>query len=359
MPHHFNNPPKRFIRIFLPAAIILVLLAPVSIFAKSLADYQKSVRIARDSVDELSDWSDDSDEETLEENIRYNRELIALIRTNVPASEKIEWENSTIETDNRWLTDRLDAFEKEENLSNRAEILNFVGERLSGLQEKIAELENASAAARTKDEDKRKLAEILNRADYQKPEPNKEESLLQKWIRLLLEWLESIFPRPNLPEAAPTGFQSFSVVLQILLYALAAGAIGFTIYKFAPLVIGKYRTRAKPVKKERVILGERIAANESAANLFGEAENLARAGNLRAAIRKGYIAVLCDLSDKKIISAAQHKTNRDYLRDVRQQRELYENLSGLTKNFERHWYGDESANESDWNEFRQQYKNLI
>ena len=339
--------------------MVFLLLAPFSIFAKSLADYQNSVRIARDSVDELSVYYTDSEDETLEKNVEYERELIALIRTNLPASEKIEWEGSTVETSNQWLRDKLDAFQKEENPAKRSEILTAVSERLSGLQEKIAELENAPAATRTKDEDKRKLAEILSRADYQKPEQNTEESLLQKWYRQLLEWLESVFPRPNLPDTAPTGFQSLSIVLQILLYALVFGAIGFTLYKFAPFFIGRYRTREKPEKKERVILGERIAANESAATLFAEAENLAREGNLRGAIRKGYIAVLCDLSDKKIISPAQHKTNRDYLSDVRKQTGLYENMNGLTNNFERHWYGLESANENDWNEFRQEYKKVV
>lgn len=359
-PHNYNDLTTKVLRpILLAAVVIFLLLAPVSVFAKSLADYQKSVRVARDSVDELSGFSSDSEEKNSASNDEYERELIALIRENLPASEKIEWEGSTVETDNRWLTDKLDAFEKEKNPSKRAEILNIIGERLSGLQEKIAELETASAASRTKDEDKQKLAEILRRADYQKTEPNTEESLLQKWYRQLMDWLARVFPRPNLPDTAPTGFQSFSVVLQVLLYALVAGAIGFTVYKFAPLVFGKYRARDKPEKKERVILGERIAANESAANLFNEAETLAREGNLRAAIRKGYIAVLCDLSDKKIISAARHKTNRDYLRDISKQRELYKNMNDLTNNFERHWYGFKSATEEDWNEFRQEYKRII
>jgi hypothetical protein len=52
-------------------------------------------------------------------------------------------------------------------------------------------------------------------------------------------------------------------------------------------------------KQERVILGERISAEETAQILFAEAEHLARQGNLRGAIRKGYIALLCDLSDRK------------------------------------------------------------
>ncbi len=92
---------------------------------------------------------------------------------------------------------------------------------------------------------------------------------------------------------------------------------------------------------------------------FAEAENLAGQGNLRGAIRKGYIALLCELADRKIIGLSQHKTNRDYLKDVRKQNELYKNMSGLTNNYERHWYGFDDAEESDWEEFRNSYKKAV
>lgn len=346
----------KILRLLMIASVIFV--SVFSVFAKSLTDYQKSVRIAKDSVDELSIIFSNEDDETVQKNSEYERELVALIRENLPPNEKIEWQGSSIETNNRWLNDKLDVFVREKSAAKRLEILININERLAALQEKFAELENPSLSERTKDEEKQKLAEILSREDYRKPE-QQEESFLQKWWRELLEWLENIFPRPNLPEGEPTGFRSFSYILQIAVYTLVAGVIGFLLYKFAPLVIGKYGAREKREKKERVILGERITAEDSAQNLFGEAEALAREGNLRAAIRKGYIAVLCDLSDKKIISPAQHKTNRDYLRDVRKRRELYENMSGLTNSFERHWYGFEPTDDKDWNEFRQEYKKVV
>jgi hypothetical protein len=80
---------------------------------------------------------------------------------------------------------------------------------------------------------------------------------------------------------------------------------------------------------------------------------------LRGAIRKGYIALLCELADRKVIGLSRHKTNRDYLRDVLGKNELYQNMNGLTSNFERHWYGFESAEEKDWEEFRNGYKRII
>lgn len=355
-PQKFIGRLTKIFRSLMIASAIFVSVFSVS--AKSLSDYQKSVRLAKDSVDELSIVFSNEDDETIQKNGEYERELVALIRENMPPSEKVKWQGSSIETNNIWLSDKLDAFTREKSATKRLEILTNIGERLAALHEKLAELENPSVSERTKDEDKQKLAEILRREDYHKPE-QQEESLLQKWWRELLEWLENVFPRPNLPDGEPTGFQSFSYVMQIVLYVLVAAVVGFLLYKFAPLLIGNYARREKREKKERVILGERIAAEDSAQNLFGEAEALAREGNLRAAIRKGYIAVLCDLSDKKIISAAQHKTNRDYLRDMRKNGELYKNMSGLTNSFERHWYGFEATDEKDWNEFRQEYERVV
>jgi hypothetical protein len=108
-----------------------------------------------------------------------------------------------------------------------------------------------------------------------------------------------------------------------------------------------------------VILGERIEADEDASGLFSEAERLARQGDLRAAIRKGYVALLCELSDQKVIRLAHHKTNRDYLRDLRKNETLFENVNGLTHNFERNWYGLRTADESDWEDFRSHYLQTI
>jgi hypothetical protein len=104
------------------------------------------------------------------------------------------------------------------------------------------------------------------------------------------------------------------------------------------------------------VLGERLEPEESAGDLLSEAETLARRGELRAAIRKAYIALLVELGDRKIISLAQHKTNRDYLRAVSGVPALYANMSGLTDSFERHWYGIAQATQQDWQTFQAAYK---
>ena len=153
---------------------------------------------------------------------------------------------------------------------------------------------------------------------------------------------------------APGAAGFLSIIARVFVYALAVALIVFVVWRFAPLLINKVSTRRKKrdVREARVVLGERLAPDESAADLLAEAERLARAGELRGAIRKAYIAVLCELGDRKLIRLAQHKTNRDYLNSVRDRDDLFGTLRPLTHDFERHWYGFAPATPADWDEYR-------
>lgn len=344
-------------KIFLLGCLLLCL--PVSLSAETLAEYRADVKAAKLLIQNLLE--PDIEDDSYDDFDKLERDSLKQIRARLPATEKIQWQNSSFETDNRWLSESLDKFERTPKTdARRWETLTAAAERLEAIEQKLDQIEAPSAAAttRTKDEDKQKLAEILRREEYQKP-AEKEESFFQKMRRQFLEWLEKIFPRPAISPPETTGFQSFSFILQMLLYAVILGAIGFIVYRFAPFFAARWRGGEKSGKKERVILGERLAANETAANLFAEAETLARDGNLRDAIRKGYIALLCELSERKIIGLSRHKTNRDYLRDVRRRDELYQNMSGLTSRYERYWYGFDEAGEADWEKFRTDYQKTL
>ncbi len=353
----FNN--FGFVKKLLAAGAFCLLFLPLGVFAKTLAEYRAGVQSAKTTIGELIDYVDEIVDDAGSRDIKYEGETLAAIRKSLSVTEKIEWTGTSVETNNQWLEAKLKAFEEEsKDLAKRRLILSDIHERLAAIEAKIKQLENPAASDRSKDEDKRKLAEILGRPEYQKP-PEQEESWYQKTIKKIRKWLDEKFPRPDIPEGAPEGLQSLSFGLQMLLYAALFGFIAFLIYRFAPFLAGKFRRREKEEKGDRVILGEKLATNEDAQSLFSEAEELARGGNLRGAIRKGYIALLCELSDRKIIGLAQHKTNRDYLRDVRKKRELHQNMYGLTNSFERHWYGFDDADEADWNEFRQTYRQAL
>lgn len=331
-----------------------------TIYATTPAQYSERVKTAGGLIESLI-YADD-EEMSASEYKNYERQSLAKIRRDIPARERVDWSAASAETDNRWLTGKLDEFEKlPGNSPRRREILTEIGERLAAIGQKLDEIETPAATAEsTKNADKQKLAEILRREEYVKPEEQGESFFAKTWRRLK-EWLRSLFPKPDIPASNVTtaGFAWFGVVLQWILYALILGVVGFLIYRFAPFFAEKFKQRARVEKAARVILGETLADDATAQNLFAEAERLAQAGNRRGAIRKGYVALLCELNDRKIIGLERHKTNRDYLRDVRKRVDIFENMNPLTVRFERHWYGLETVDENDWNEFKDGYKKVV
>lgn len=335
---------------------ILILLFVTFATAAEVVDYQKRVHSARAGIQDL--LANVAAEEEGDEPETPDAEVFERVRKDIPTSEKLTTPNGEIETNNQWLIDRLKAAEDQTDLTKRAEILNEIDERLAGISAELDKLQAAEAAERSKDEDKRKLSEILSRPEYQKPVVKPpEDNLFSRMLAEFFRWLESIFPKFGMGSAPD--LSGAVAVTQYILIGLILLLLGFLAYKLAPLFVPRFRRRDKPEKESRVILGETIADDVSASDLFSDAERLAREGDLRGAIRKGYVALLCEMSDRKLIGLARHKTNRDYLRDVRSRREIYNEMNGLTGSFERHWYGSQDARREDWEEFRRRCGDTI
>ena len=339
----------------LSSILFLVLLATFA-GAADISDYQQRIRSARDEIQKL--LANLADEEAGNDPYPSNEEVFDEIRELIPAEESVSTPNGDINTNNRWLIDRLRVAEDEDDLVKRAEILNEIDGRLAAIGVETQMLLNADAAERSKDEDKRRLAEILSRPEYQKPPAKEpEESALARWIRQFLQWLETYLPKFG--DGAAPDLSGGVTVVQYMLIGLIILLLGFLAFKLAPLFAPRFRRKPKEEKESRVILGETIHEDVSSSDLFSDAERLAREGDLRGAIRKGYVALLCEMSDRKLIGLARHKTNRDYLRDVKSRREIHQDMTGLTGSFERHWYGSQDAKTEDWEEFRRRCGDTI
>ena len=336
----------------LPLVSVLVVLLCAPAFGITLEQYKAKIDAARSlaSKAEMAQSTPDSGQAPVEELVNY-------ITESFPVSESVDWYGGTVETSNEWLLEKTRALEKESVSAKRHPILMEIREYLSATSFKLRELEEKAVAERTKDEDKQKLAEILRREEYQKPEPQG-ESAFQQWLHKILQSLEGLFPKSS-GSPSFSGFPALASILQVLLIVGAIALLLFLVIKLVPLVFPHMKRVRKPKKKERVILGEAIAENATARDLFDEAEGLAREGKMRDAIRKGYVALLCDLSDRKVIGLARNKTNRDYLRDVRSRRELHPLMRSVTDIFERHWYGSQRSDAEDWARFREEYKRAI
>ena len=347
---------RRAIRTNLNYAVFLTALfalLAIPAFGISLEDHKARTEVALDLAFRLED--------TFRDGVTDNQLLLKFlmhVREKFPVTEKIEWQGGTVESSNEWLRRQVDELAQLEEPTARSQKMLEIRQYLSTIVFKLRELDQPATDSRTKDEDKQKLAEILRREEYQKPKVA-EESAISRWLREFWDWLEKQVPRPNLPSSSGSGMEALAFFLQVVFYIGLFVLLALIIVKVAPLLFPKLKRKPKPKKKSRVILGEHIDDDETAHDLFNDAERLARQGDLRGAIRKGYIALLCDLADRKVIGLALNKTNRDYVRDVRSRAALHPRMKSVTDTFERHWYGSRESEEQDWTQFRDEYKEAI
>ena len=332
------------IRLARLAAVIAFLVVVSSAGAATMSEYRERLAQAAKVLPELKPAELEYADQAAREGFVANH--IARVRELLPATETVLFNEQSIEVDNRWLHAALSEYEKSSDGKRQAEILQRSAERLDALLKKIDEMKGPPDAAQ-KDQDKARLSEILRRPEYNK-EAAQGSAIERLWERFL-RWLESLFPKAK-PMQPGTG-RALSSVAQVVVIVLSLALVAFLVWKFLPRFLSN-RGKKKPKREARIVLGERLEADQTAADLLEQAEALARAGDLRGAIRKAYIALLCELGDRKVISLAQHKTNRDYLMSVRNRSALYQTMRNLTNRFELHWYGFVPPAASDWAEFR-------
>jgi len=340
--------------------------------AAAVADYRGRVEQAASSLDALAVLSEEAraaegGEAWAREEVRdvlpgLRERTLREARSLVPPSERVErGDGGTLEVDNRWLHAELTRYEllpADDPRSERGEeIVKLAAERLRALGERLKEFgEGAGAGARRdKEAEKGRLAEILRGPDF--AERGARGGALARIVESVLKWIRDLLP--DWKPLRPGTSEGTSLVAQIIVYTLAAAVIGYVAWRF-----WRRRRGGAPAgtrrRESRVVLGERLAPDETATDLLAEAERLARAGDTRGAIRKAYVALLCELGERRVVRLAQNKTNRDYLHAVRERAaHLYGLFHPLTLSFERHWYGAEDATETDWQNFRTECRRAI
>jgi uncharacterized protein DUF4129 len=338
------------LRLLLAAGLIV--LGASAVQAIPISEYDKQLRQAVTALDTLA-LRDETEAVAAYES--RSLETVHGVRNLIPQTQTVEWNGLSFRADNSWLHQELDKYGtvmKQE----RPELLRRITERLQALAERITELQTPGAGnVPTKAEASRKLAEILKRPEYARKVAH--QSALARLMKQFVEWLLSLLPKPKPFSAGSAGL--LIKIAQLFIIVLALAVLAYVVKLFLPRLLRNRRPKKKTKQQARIVLGEKLEPDQSATDLLSEAEGLARRGELRAAIRKAYIALLVELGDRKIISLAQYKTNRDYLRAVREVQPLYGNVKQLTDSFEQHWYGLAHATESDWLAFRAAYKQAL
>ena len=320
--------------------------------AVSLSEYHDAIEQSSVGLESLLDRDGHESDEEYE--IRFTK-TIDSIRSSLPATLEVEFERQTWTSDNTWLHTALDDLQSA-SVEDRPRKLSSVLEWLLALDNRVTALQTANKVEDHKGAAKQKLESILARPDYQSS--SRGPTALMRMIRDFIRWIESW-----LPESQPVRGERPTLGSYVVMIAVIGLAVLIVFY-IAWLLFKRFKRPAslrKPRKKReaRVVLGERLKPEATAADLLSEAEALARNGDLRAAIRKGYIALLVELGDRNIISLAQYKTNRDYLRSVSTTPQLHSPLKKLTESFERHWYGFAQATPNDWQDFRAGYRETL
>lgn len=337
-------------------ALLVSLVCFTRISAATLAEYRHRVSEAVAVVGQLQAAYDDEDPSL---RARSVRPIVDRLVELLPAKETVLLDGQSVTVDNTWLEEALQDYPKANKTeAERVETLARIEERLRAIDERLDEMQRARpASTNDKDSNKGRLAEILRRPDYNQPAAAAEGGALTRLFARFINWLLSLFPKTK--PITPGNSRFISGLAQVLVIAVALGGIALLVWKFAPRYLRNRSSRKKQKREARIVLGERLEPDQTAADLLAQAESLALSGDLRGAIRKAYIALLCELADRKIVSLAQHKTNRDYLNSVRERVPLYSSMRQLTNSFELHWYGFQPPAENDWNEFRSGYQKAL
>lgn len=345
----------RIIIIILFAACAANLSAPKVSAALRVDEYLNRVESAREAILEMK--ADLFDSTGKLPHTGFYASKVVRVRELLPLSLSIETGNGRAAADHLWLHSGLDSFVTETGIVKRMVILTGLEERLASIAWTLSHRSADGPPQTTKDEVKRKLEQILAREEFRKQA--EEQSRFEKWLAGVLEWLEGLFPStaPGTQKAA--GMPWLASVLQVVLLGAVIALLGYGLFRLAPVIFPSIRRRRPERNEARVVLGERLGEESTAADLLAEAEALAKHGDLRGAVRKAYIAILCELSERKLIGLARHKTNRDYLRDLRREAMLHAHMSALTGIFERQWYGRQDPEPGAWERFRAGYREAV
>jgi hypothetical protein len=317
---------------------------------------------ARSTVDDYAkrlDRAERSVKEAMERNNKASELATKMneVKRLLPVSEEVEFSGATTRVDNAWLHEALDSAVKTEgDAERRLQMLGEISARLARLRQSVKSAQKAEGLA--SQDQRARLDDILARPEYQ-PEEER-ESTIARWIRRIKEFIVRLLRRlfgGSAARAPQTGGAGLVMILRALIFLVVVAALVFGAAK----LLRRIRPRRKPAKEAetREALGEEIPEYATSADLFAMASELARQGEYRKAIRRAYIALLCDLDQRGKLRLGRSKTNRDYLDAMRSEQLIYPTFSVMTLAFERAWYGQARATEEEFHNFVSLYQEAI
>jgi hypothetical protein len=175
-----------------------------------------------------------------------------------------------------------------------------------------------------------RLRELRGQRDFDYQDVSEEPAQASFWQRLV-RWLWRLLH----PALASKGGQ---LSWDILFYGLMAATLVFAVLKFLQVDLTKAFGRAARAQPLAYEAGQENIHELNFADAIAQAE---AAGNLRLAVRLGYLQLLKQLTDRNLIAWQPDKTNQTYLRELAaSQPSASAPFAERTRQFEYIWYGE-------------------
>jgi hypothetical protein len=321
--------------------LLLILLTAVEVSAAArLLNYEIRVVRAAEQIERIKTDKD------------YSEEGVSYIKRLLPRTEPIEVEGREVSVDNTWLYVLLDSSLAEKDPQQRIAKLNEVVGRLRALDE---HLRLASAATSEQGSPRDKIREILSRPAYQPEQETVVGSFIKRVLRKVRGFAgEVLSSLGRLIErifgvSSSNGWVSNLVLILVAVAALLVGA----------RLVRRMRVPRAKRKKTRTVLGEEIAADGTSRDLAEAGLAAARAGDFRSAVRKLYVSLLYELSERNLLELDESATNREYLNKVSRFSALAGPMRYLTERFDYVWYGMFPSSEDDFAAYLASYEQAM
>jgi hypothetical protein len=191
-----------------------------------------------------------------------------------------------------------------------------------------------------------KLQKILARREFRHVEaPN----WLDRKVQSYFQWLKEL--ETKLIELL-SGHARAEHAARMVPWILLIVAAGFLMLWMIQRVL-----KRPPRRKLELQLSQAIPLR-SWQQISQSAREAAARGEFREAIRLSYLAAVHRLEDLKFWKVDPTRTHREYLRMVRRERNEYEPLSLLTRQFELAWYGSHPVTQGDFESALSQLERL-
>jgi hypothetical protein len=197
-------------------------------------------------------------------------------------------------------------------------------------------------------QDRQRLDEILAGREFATHSQSSFDlfSLLERWLKSLLEWFRKLFPDTQIPTGAIDAAAYFVISAGILLLIVM-------VYWFAKQIVRQKRLSRKRLPHDKDM-------KRTSADYLQLAQQAKEQGEWRDGIRCLFLAILFYAERKSWLKVERWKTNGEYFEELRLHKpEFMRDFAEGALLFDRIWYGKESAGLEEFNSFYSRIEQLM